>query len=86
MCLIGLASGQASIDPATWLMKEIRLTAALAYTHDEFDIAMGMIADGRFRTEPLHSSTVGLDGLDAALADLASGTSLQTKVLVDPRL
>lgn len=86
MCLIGLADENASIVPATWLIKEIAVTSALAYTNEEFDMAMGMIADGRFRTEPLHSSTVGLDGLDAALADLASGQSAQTKVLVDPRL
>jgi hypothetical protein len=33
----------------------------------------------------LHTSTVGLDGLGAVLADLASGESTQTKVLVDPR-
>ena len=85
MCLIGLADENASIVPATWLIKEIAVTSALAYSNEEFDMAMGMIADGRFRTEPLHSSTIGLDGLDAALADLASGTSSQTKVLVDPR-
>lgn len=86
MCLIGLADENASIVPATWLIKEIAVTSALAYTNEEFDMAMGMIADGRFRTEPLHSSTIGLADLDAALADLASGTSTQTKVLVDPRL
>jgi hypothetical protein len=34
--------------------------------------------------EPLHTSTVGLGGLSAALADLAGGQSAQTKVLVDP--
>jgi len=86
MCLIGLADENAPISPAAWLIKEIAVTSALAYTNEEFDMAMGMIADGRFRTEPLHSSTIGLDGLDAALADLASGQSAQTKVLVDPRL
>lgn len=86
MCLIGLADENASIVPATWLIKEIAVTSALAYTNEEFDMAMGMIADGRFRTEPLHSSTIGLSDLDAALADLASGSSAQTKVLVDPRL
>lgn len=85
MCLIGLANENASIAPATWLIKEIAVTAALAYTNDEFESAMGMIADGRFRTEPMHSGTVGLDELGATLADLASGTSLHTKVLVDPR-
>lgn len=86
LCLIGLADQPAPIDTASWLVKEVAVTSALAYTRDEFEMSMSMIADGRFRTEPMHTSTVGLDGLDAALADLASGTSVQTKVLVDPRL
>jgi (R,R)-butanediol dehydrogenase/meso-butanediol dehydrogenase/diacetyl reductase len=86
MCLIGLADQDAPISPSSWLIKEIQVSSALAYNHEEFDMVMGMIADGRFRTEPLHSSTVSLGDLDAALADLASGVSTQTKVLVDPRL
>ena len=75
-----------AISPGSWLIKEISVTSALAYMHEEFEMAMGMIADGRFRTEPMHSSTIGIEGLDAALSDLASGTSTQTKILVDPRL
>lgn len=85
LCLIGLAEGQASIDPATWLVKEVEVRSSLAFSHDDFDRAMGMIADGRVRLEPMHSSTIGLADLGAALADLASGQSEQTKVLVDPR-
>jgi (R,R)-butanediol dehydrogenase / meso-butanediol dehydrogenase / diacetyl reductase len=84
MSLIGLSDTDASIVPAVWLVKEINLNASLAYTHEEFAMAMGMIADGRMRLAPMHSSTVGLDGLGSALADLASGTSVETKVLVDP--
>lgn len=86
MCLVGLADQPAPIDTGSWLVKEVAVTSALAYTRDEFEMSMSMIADGRFRTEPMHTSTVGLGGLDAALADLASGASVQTKVLVDPRL
>lgn len=86
MCLIGLANEDAAITPATWLIKEISVTSALAYTHEEFEAAMNMIADGRFRTEPMHSGTIGLGDLDGVLADLASGTSTHTKVLVDPDL
>jgi (R,R)-butanediol dehydrogenase/meso-butanediol dehydrogenase/diacetyl reductase len=84
MCLIGLAEGDAPISPGAWLVKEISVTSSLAYLHEEFEMSMGMIADGRVVVEPLHTSTVGLDGLEAALADLASGTSRQIKVLVDP--
>lgn len=84
MCLIGLADSDAAISPGAWLIKEISVTSALAYQHEEFEMSMGMIADGRVVVEPLHTSTVGLDGFEAALADLASGNSEQTKVLVDP--
>jgi (R,R)-butanediol dehydrogenase/meso-butanediol dehydrogenase/diacetyl reductase len=85
MCLIGLADGEASISPAAWLIKEIGVTSSLAYFHEEFEMVMAMIADGRVDLEPLHTGTVDLDGLSAALADLATGRSVQTKVLVDPR-
>jgi (R,R)-butanediol dehydrogenase / meso-butanediol dehydrogenase / diacetyl reductase len=85
VCLIGLSDTPASIVPGVWLVKEIQLTSALAYTHEEFDLAMGMVADGRVRLTPMHSSTVSLDTLASAMADLAGGTSVETKVLVDPR-
>lgn len=84
MCLIGLADQDASITPATWLIKEIRMTAALAYFHEEFEMAMGMMADGRVRVEPMHTSTVGLEGFEATVADLATGQSDEIKVLVNP--
>lgn len=82
--LIGVPDQDATISPITWLIKEIAFNASLAYFHEEFELSMGMIADGRVVVEPLHTSTVRLQGLDAALADLASGTTAQTKVLVNP--
>ena len=84
MCLIGLADEDASITPATWLVKEIRMTAALAYFHEEFEMAMGMMADGRVRVDPMHTATVGLGDFESAIADLAAGASDEIKVLVDP--
>ena len=86
MCLIGVADTDATITPAMWVVKEIALVAALAYTHEEFEMAMGMIADGRIRLEPMHSATIGLGDLGEMLGALASGQSGQAKVLVDPRL
>ena len=83
--MFGVPDENASISPLDWLIKEIRVTAALAYFHEEFEMTMGMIADGRVETAPLHTSTVGLATLEAAIADLAGGSSTQMKVLVDPR-
>lgn len=85
LSIIGLAEGDAPISPTAWLIKEITATAALGYYHEEFEQVMGLIADGRMQLAPMHSATVGLDGLQQALADLASGSSGATKVLVDPR-
>ena len=85
MCMIGLAGGDVPITPTTWLIKEVTVTAALAYLHHEFEVVMGMVADGRVRLEPLHDATIGLDALDATLAQLADGRSPHTKILVDPR-
>jgi threonine dehydrogenase-like Zn-dependent dehydrogenase len=48
MCLIGLADQDAPISPSSWLIKEIQVSSALAYNHEEFDMVMGMIDDGRF--------------------------------------
>ena len=84
MCLIGLAEGDAPISPGAWLIKEISVTSSLAYLHEEFEMSMGMIADGRVRVEPLHTSTTSLSGFPDVLADLASGRSDQLKVLVNP--
>lgn len=85
LCLIGLADGLAEIDPASWLVKEVNLTAALAYVREEFEMVMSMMADGRYRAAPMHSATIGLDHLGDMMAELASGASSQIKVLVDPR-
>jgi len=62
----------------------VSVTSAIAYVHEDFEMVMGMMADGRVRVDPLHTSTVGLDGLAGALNDLGSGSSEHIKVLVDP--
>jgi len=83
--LVGLASEAAEITPGTWLSKEVRLVASFGYLHQEFGLAMQLVADGRLRLDALHTSTVGLAGLDAAFHRLLEGGD-EVKVLVDPKL
>jgi (R,R)-butanediol dehydrogenase / meso-butanediol dehydrogenase / diacetyl reductase len=83
--MVGYPNEWASIDAAGWMRKEISVTTSLAYNHDDFEMAMAFMADGRVRVGPLHTRTVGLDELEAALVDLGSGRSVETKILVDPR-
>ena len=77
-----------NVEPAKGAMlntvKEIRLQSSIASLREEFFMAQSLVADGRIKTEPLHTSTVGLDGMGAAFAGLAKNPQ-EVKVLVDPR-
>lgn len=83
--LVGLPNLPAEINAGSWLVKEVRLTSSLAYLHEEFEMAKGLVADGRIRCEPLHTGTVDLAGLAGAFADLAEHPN-DIKILLDPRL
>jgi (R,R)-butanediol dehydrogenase/meso-butanediol dehydrogenase/diacetyl reductase len=84
LTVIGLSHQQARIDPGRLLMKELDVHCTIAYQHAEFETAMAMMADGRVRTEPIHTATVGLRDLESAIQDLAEGAA-ETKILLDPR-
>lgn len=84
--LVGVANEPATIVPAMWVAMELQVQGAVAYTHDDFEVAIGLIADGRLDVVPLHDGTSSLDGLAEVFADLSSGGAARTKVLVDPRL
>ena len=84
VCLIGMADGTVTVDPAAWLRKEITFTTALAYLHDEFAQAMDLLAHGRVTVDTLHTSTTRIDGLAATLDEFARGGTSQMKVLVNP--
>ena len=83
--LVGLANVPAQIVPGAWLAREVRLVASLGYLHEEFEVAMQLVADGRLRLEPLHTETVGLDGMEHAFRRLLAGEGA-VKILVDPRV
>ncbi len=83
--LVGFTDKKAQIDPAQWLIKEVRLVSSLAYVREEFDIAQGLIADGRIKLESLHTSTVSLAKIEDAFKALATAPE-EIKILVDPRL
>ena len=84
VAIIGLAMGDAPISPRQWLTKEIQVSAALGYTHEEFEMTMGYVADGRIDLDILHSGTVALADIASIFGELASGVTEHTKVLVRP--
>ena len=82
--LIGLSDVPATITPALWLFKEATVQGSVAYVQSDFAACVAMLADGRVQAEPLHTSTVGFEGLVGAFDVLAGGAPDQTKVLVRP--
>jgi len=51
---------------------------------EEFEVTQGLISHGRLACRPLHTSTIGLEGLSGAFDALSSDPS-EVKILVDPR-
>jgi (R,R)-butanediol dehydrogenase / meso-butanediol dehydrogenase / diacetyl reductase len=83
--LLSYLSRPSEVNGARIMARETRIVGANAYTRADFRRTMDLIADGRVRVEPMHTRTVGLDGLPGALADLAAAVGGDVKVLVDPR-
>jgi (R,R)-butanediol dehydrogenase/meso-butanediol dehydrogenase/diacetyl reductase len=83
--LVGVPNGASEINGAGWLVKEVNLTSSIAYLNEDFEIAQGLVVDGRIQTETLHTKTVGLQGMQEAFVELANKPA-QVKILVDPRI
>jgi (R,R)-butanediol dehydrogenase/meso-butanediol dehydrogenase/diacetyl reductase len=84
VALVGLANSAATITPATWLVNEVRLVAALGYLHEEFDMTMALVADGRLALAPMHTSTLALRDIGRGFTALSSSVD-EVKILVNPR-
>ena len=84
VCMVGLATGPATIEPAEWLRREVTVTSAIGYRREEFTRAMDLLAEGALDTGAVHTSTTGLAGLPQAFEDLATGATGQLKVLLNP--
>lgn len=85
VAMIGHTEAPATIEPAVWLGRSIRVVASMGYVREDFRQTMGLIAAGRLRVSPLHTRTVGLAELGTTLAELTARAGDETKVLVDPR-
>ena len=74
-----------AVGPGVNHIKEVRLTASLAYLHEEFEMAKGLVADECISCAPLHTDTAALDGLAGAFDRLAENPA-DIKILMNPRL
>lgn len=84
VCVVGVTSGEATILPMRWMMKEVSVDTSLLFRLDEMATVAAMIADGRISTVGLVADTIDLDALPQMIDDLAHRRTDALKVLVDP--
>ncbi|MCR5978611.1 alcohol dehydrogenase catalytic domain-containing protein [Gordonia jinghuaiqii] len=84
VAVVGMCTEVDKFRPAVALSKEIDLRFVFGYDPAEFSQTLGMIASGKVDPSPLHTATVGLDGVAQAFNDLGD-PERHAKILIDPR-
>jgi (R,R)-butanediol dehydrogenase/meso-butanediol dehydrogenase/diacetyl reductase len=77
---VGVCEQPDSIMPMFGLFKELRIQFAIAYTRDDFETCLAMLAEGRIDVSPMVTDVVSLDELPEAFEALRT-PSHQCKVL-----
>ena len=81
--VVGVCMEQDTFRPAVPLHKELDLRFVFGYDPAEFAHVLDLIASGTVDPSPLHTGTVGLDGVAAAFTALGE-PERHAKILVDP--
>ena len=77
---VGVCEQPDAIMPFFGLIKELRIQFAIAYTRDDFETCMAMLAEGRVDISPMVTDVVSLEELPQAFEDLRT-PGHQCKVL-----
>lgn len=83
--VVGVCMEPDSYRPAMAIQKETELRFVFAYDPGEFADTLRMLAAKKVDPRPLHTATVGLDGVAAAF-DALRDPERHAKILVDPTL
>jgi threonine dehydrogenase-like Zn-dependent dehydrogenase len=83
--VVGVCMEADTLHPAMALNKELELRFVFGYDPEEFRTTLHLIASGTVDPSPLHTATVGLDGVAAAFEALERPEQ-HAKILVDPAL
>jgi len=81
--IVGVCMETDAFEPFFGILKQLEVQFVLGYTQEEFAGTLGNIAAGRIDVAPLITGRVGLDGVQAAFADLANPEA-HAKILVEP--
>ena len=82
--LVGVATSAINIPTVVAVTRELTLKGAIAYTKEEFQTCINLIANKEIDVLKFVSDTVTLDEVQQAYERLTSGTDDAIKILVDP--
>jgi (R,R)-butanediol dehydrogenase/meso-butanediol dehydrogenase/diacetyl reductase len=82
--LVGATSQRVSLAPAQVIGKELTLRASLGYDLADVHRALELMADDRFRVDPMCDRVIGFADLADSFGELASNPSAPRKVIFAP--
>lgn len=81
--LVGVPFQPVPVRPLSWVTKEIRFRAIFAYQHDEYPIAIDLLARSAVRVAPLITHTAPLREIQRCFHELESPNQ-HIKIMIDP--
>ena len=82
--LAGVSLAPISFLSAVAVTAELDIQGAIAYTKEEFNTCLELIAMRRINLKPFMSKIVGLQDVQASFEELTNGQTAAIKILVDP--
>ena len=82
--LVGVSNVPINIPLVVGVMKEVNLKGAIAYTEEEFDTVIKMIADKRINVTKYIDDLVSLDKAQESFERLTSGKDSAVKIIIKP--
>lgn len=82
--LVGVSLGTVTIPTVVAVMRELTIQGSIAYTKEEFQTCIDLMAGKKIEVLKFVDDIVGLDGIQKAYERLTSGNDDAVKILVDP--
>lgn len=82
--LVGVSLGTVTIPTVVAVMRELTIQGSIAYTKEEFQTCIDLMAGKKIEVLKFVDDIVGLDGVQKAYERLTSGDDDAVKILVDP--
>jgi len=82
--LVGVNEKETPVIPMKMMLGEVGIKGSLAWTHQDFEMSVDLLASGRINAQPMISTTVGLDEIQKEGFERLKNDRSLIKLLVKP--